>query len=224
MRGLLIKDIELTLTNKKTIPVFLLIVLMMLATGDESMISFAVSFLTMICGMMVLSTISYDEYENGTSYLLTLPVTRTMYVIEKYVFTIVAMLTGFVISIIASLACVVVKGYDFDWEMWVVGCVATFFVLLLVYAIMIPILLKFGGENGRIVMVAFAAAVFAIAFAGARLSAWVGIDIKKIALESIVKIQGLGIPFLVAIAVIIMMAAFSISMYASNHVMLKKEF
>ena len=50
--------------------------------------TFVVSYFTMIASMFVLSTISYDEYDNGYAFLFSMPFSRTSYVKEKYVFSI----------------------------------------------------------------------------------------------------------------------------------------
>lgn len=224
MKGLLIKDMELTLANKRTIPIFVIIMVMLLVTGDESMTEFAVSFLTMVCGILVISSISYDEFEHGTSYLLTLPVSRKIYVVEKYVFMLLSMLAGCIFSMAVTLVSIQMKGYQLDMMKWFGGCVATFMVLLVMISIMIPIQLKFGGENGRIVMIAFLAVIFVIVFGGAKIAEWIGLDIEKIATETMRVVSGVSENTLVAIGAFVVVVTVAVTIAISNHIMKKKEF
>ena len=52
----------------------------------QTNIFFVISYATFIAAMFVISSISYDEFNNGNAFLFTLPVTRTGYVKEKYLF------------------------------------------------------------------------------------------------------------------------------------------
>ena len=47
---------------------------------------FLIGYLTMISAILSIGTISYDEFDNGYPFLLTLPVTRKSYVMAKYLF------------------------------------------------------------------------------------------------------------------------------------------
>lgn len=224
MKGLLIKDMELTLSNKRTVPLFLFIMLMLLVTGGEDMVSFAVSFLVMICGMLVISTISYDEFEHGTAYLLTLPISRKMYVAEKYIFMAFSMFAGLIVSMAVSFACIQIRGFHINMDEWIVGCIATFAVVFLLLAIMLPIQLKYGGENGRIILIAFMACIFILVFAGARLAAWIGLDVEKIASQAAAMVKGMSIGMTLGLCVAIYVVVIAASVMISNRIMQKKEF
>ena len=39
---------------------------------------------TIVTAIFAITTISYDEFDNGLAFLMTLPVTRKQYVAEKY--------------------------------------------------------------------------------------------------------------------------------------------
>lgn len=58
----------------------------------------------MICSMFSLSTISYDEFDNGNAFLFSLPITRKGYVIEKYIFGIMLGVISLILSTI--IACI----------------------------------------------------------------------------------------------------------------------
>jgi len=56
--------------------------------------AFIIAYITVMVGILTLTTISYDEFENGMGYLFMLPVSRREYVGEKYLFSIVTTLPG----------------------------------------------------------------------------------------------------------------------------------
>lgn len=83
MKGLLIKDLKLI----KTRGLFILFavaafVILQLGAGNGEM---GVGLTTLMFSMFSITSITYDEYENGMPFLFTLPITRKEYVREKYV-------------------------------------------------------------------------------------------------------------------------------------------
>ena len=87
MKGLLIKDYKLMLGQKSFFGMEALMSVLYLAIYKDP--TFAVVFITVMCTMFTISTLSYDEYENGMAYLFTLPISRNTYVLEKYAFALV---------------------------------------------------------------------------------------------------------------------------------------
>lgn len=83
MKGLLIKDFRLL----KGQVYFLLIVtgcvIVFMINGSEA---FGVAYVCSMVALLSLTTVSYDEYENGCAFLFTLPITKKDYVKEKYLF------------------------------------------------------------------------------------------------------------------------------------------
>ena len=81
MKGLLIKDFRLL----KGQVYFLLIVtgcvIVFMINGSEA---FGVAYVCSMVALLSLTTVSYDEYENGCAFLFTLPITKKDYVKEKY--------------------------------------------------------------------------------------------------------------------------------------------
>ena len=77
MKGLLIKDIKL-LNNQKKQFILLLVMFVFLGFTGIFMPEFIMGYLPFTLGIFVMSTISYDDFDNGLSFLMTLPVTRNM--------------------------------------------------------------------------------------------------------------------------------------------------
>ena len=84
MKALLIKDWKLLMSQKQFFLVTIVIVGAFLFTARNP--AFVVSYATIMYTVFTISTISYDDYHNGMSFLMTLPVSRTDYVAEKYTF------------------------------------------------------------------------------------------------------------------------------------------
>jgi ABC-type transport system involved in multi-copper enzyme maturation permease subunit len=81
MKGLLIKDIRLMKNMRNSI---IMIAVSMGAYMKD--VSFIITYLALIGASFTTSTMSYDEFDNGYTFLLSLPVTRKGYVLEKYAF------------------------------------------------------------------------------------------------------------------------------------------
>ncbi len=83
MKGLLIKDLKLIKTSG-LLPMLALVafVILQLGAGNGEM---GVGLTTLILSLFSITSITYDEYENGMPFLFTLPITRKEYVREKYV-------------------------------------------------------------------------------------------------------------------------------------------
>ena len=83
MAGLFEKDIRLILRNKQMVIVVAFMAFMMSFSGSIDMV---LPYMTIFGTIFSVSTISFDEVDNGYSYIMTLPVTYKDYVYEKYMF------------------------------------------------------------------------------------------------------------------------------------------
>lgn len=156
MRGLLIKDISLMLGQKRFFLIVLGMGIMLMFSGDD--LNTSIGYITMLIMIFSLNTISYDEHENGMSFLMTLPIYRKTYVIEKYVFAgllacgagVFAMILAYVVSVVRNI------------EVHVRELLATGGILIatsiLIFAVTLPLMIKYGAEKGRIALFA----VFAV--------------------------------------------------------------
>ena len=105
MKGLLVKDFCLIRQQKKFLAILLLLAIVLNYNSDGS---FVIGYLTFVCSFLIISSISYDEYDNGYSFLFTLPVGRKTYVQSKYIFAVLlsscSWMTGCVIASVFYLA------------------------------------------------------------------------------------------------------------------------
>ncbi|MDE7206826.1 MAG: ABC-2 transporter permease [Lachnospiraceae bacterium] len=158
MKGLLIKDFNLL--KKRGIFFLVFIVgytVYQLGTFNSEA---AVGFATLMIAVFSLTTITYDEYENGMPFLFTLPFRRVDYVREKYVF---GFLSATITWIIMGAAC-----FLFDILIWkedsgeflrkLVFCVSYLIVVYFIVSLQIALKLKFAERSGTVMMI-FAAII-----------------------------------------------------------------
>lgn len=224
MAGLLIKDFYLIMANKKMYAVFALIAICFASIGKGESAAMAVTYFTMILGMSVLSTITYDEYDHSIVHLMTLPIQRKDYAIEKCVFSFLSLLISWIIGVLMITVTLSIKGTAIEWNSWILSNMAILFIMTLLVAIMIPIQIKFGGENGKMVVIGVILVTFMMAFGISQLLIYLKIDLGAILnhVESIVDQMQL-LPILI-IGLVAMVAVFALSGLVSYHVVRKKEY
>ena len=74
MKALFIKDLGLMKGQKQFFAVVLIMMTVFLSAYTDY--SFVIAYITVMFGIMTLSTISYDDQDNGLGYLFALPVSR----------------------------------------------------------------------------------------------------------------------------------------------------
>ncbi len=151
MLGLIEKDLRLTIQRKQTVAIF---VVMALVLGISGSGTFAVAYLTILAGIVATGTLSYDEFDNGLEFLMTLPIDRKTYIREKYLFTTAACTIGWCISLVLYVVCENFRGTNVN----LLEQLPVLFIILpgmvVVSTIILPLQLKFGTEKGRIVLFA----------------------------------------------------------------------
>lgn len=217
MLGLIEKDIRLLGKRKQTLIIFIIIAIIMAATQDGF---FAVSYMTFLCSFFTIGTVAFDEADNGYQFIMTLPVERKHYVLEKYVLSIGACVVGWVVSVVVAMIAmnfVTLEGMEnfnpLEASVFIPIC-------MIFVAIMLPIQIIFGAEKGRIVLALFAGGiVLLIGFA--RKSAAVNTMIANLMTTDFSKIA----PWQIGIAVVIIaLIALAVSYLITAKYIEKKEF
>ncbi|WP_077610070.1 ABC-2 transporter permease [Clostridium sp. Marseille-P2415] len=161
MKGLLIKDFLLLKNQKNFFLVLFLLVGMMFFTNFNSI--YVVNYMTLMITMFTISTISYDEFDNGFFFLFTMPVSRKGYVAEKYLF---GLITGGITWCLATLLTAGVMVVKQNAALADVFPSSFFYLLvvLVLLAVSLPLHLKFGAEKSRMAFIGVIGASFVIAF------------------------------------------------------------
>lgn len=218
MTGLLVKDFKLMATQKNFFLVILLIVIGMISFTED--VSFPLGFLTFALSLFTLSTISYDEFDNGYAFLFTLPITRVGYVLEKYCLGFLLGFSSWLLATFLGLIATVVRDTTSLTEIWQIAAMILP-VMIIIQSIMIPFQLKFGGEKGRIAIIG---AVGLLIVAGVVIvkGAKLFFNVDLIAQLNTLPIVSMGMLFLIAL--VIVMLLFALSVRISISIMKKKQF
>lgn len=149
MRGLIEKDLRLVLIRKQTILVFFVMTLFMSISSSGF---FVVNYFTMIATIIAIGTISYDEFDNGFAFLMTLPFDRKTYVREKYLFSFVLSIVAWFVGTFLYYIGNVFRHNTANVFNELPMLIAMIPTMYLAGAILIPIQLKYGAEKSRLVL------------------------------------------------------------------------
>ncbi len=177
MKALLIKDWKLLKNQKQFFLITGVVVLMFLIASYNQ--AFVVSYATIMYTVFTISTISYDEYQNGLTFLFTLPVNRREYVIEKYCFGIGLGVVTASVVLAASVVISGIRGSGSETADVFAAALTSIILAAMGLSFTIPIQLKFGAEKGRMALMAVMMAVFVIIFGGLTLAKRLGWPVKE---------------------------------------------
>ncbi len=148
MLGMMWKDLCLLLQRSRAI---LMMAGVGIIIGFSTDGSFMIGYLTMISAILTIGTISYDEFDNGYLFLLTLPVTRRSYVTAKYIFCFLGDLVGWAAASVIYAGCCLAKGAGLGMEQ-LAAALVFLPVVGLMSAVMLPLQLKYGAEKSRLAL------------------------------------------------------------------------
>lgn len=220
MKGLWIKDVKLMAAQKYFFLLILLIAIgMAISAEDVSMMTFPLGFVPFVVSLFGLSTISYDEFDNGNAFLFTLPITRKEYVFEKYALSFVLAFVSLAVMFLFTIFMTAKKGMPLSFDGWMIPFGLFAFILLL-QAIMIPFHLKFGQERGRIAIILLIGALLLIATFIQKGLEFIGIDWMQVLQSLPILGQQTMLVLLYGVSFVLLI----ISLRISIHIESKKEF
>lgn len=182
--------------------------------------SFIVGYGTFIISLFVISTISYDEFNNGFTFLFTLPVSRNDYVKEKYLFAFCLSGIACLVATLLSILFEMLKGNELLILESLLSSMAVLMAALVLVMIIIPVQLKFGQNKGNIAVVLVVGIAFVIGYLIIKLLEFLNVDIANI----INWFSQVGVTGTVLIAMVIVAIIGIVSYQISSRIMLKKEF
>ena len=217
MKGLLIKDFRLMKVQKSF---FLLIaVIGVWGTLLSENVTSAIGFLTFVMSLFSVSSISYDEFDNGNAFLFSLPITRTTYVVEKYCCGLIVGLSAWTVFTLLAL---VSNGFRRILPVGelMISAAMMLPMFLVILAVMLPIQLRFGGEKGRIALIAAIGILILLGLAAAKIAEGMGIDLAG--LLDALPIVSVGV--LLAGACVAAVLLLLLSLWISLGIIRRKEF
>lgn len=217
MRGFMVKDLRLMMQRKSYLAV--LFILALFLTFQQGGM-FVVMYLTMLVMMFAISTVSYDEYDNGYSFLMTLPADRRTYVREKYLLIVLVGIVGCLVGCAMFAVYTATKqGGGVSFEEILAEAVVYLLTAVPVADVMLPIQMKFGAEKGRMVLFLVIGAFVAAGGVCVKL-----LQKNNSLQEAVDAVSGMGMWVFVGCLVVLCLLLTLLSYCVSVHVMEKKEF
>ena len=161
MKGLFVKDIELMKQQKQF---FILVVVMGVILNLAGSGSFATGYFTFVTAIFAITTISYDEFDNGLAFLMTLPVTRKQYVAEKYLLGAGLTAAAWGIEAITGVICKGVAELQGCLSEKIIDTLIYIPLALLMLAVSLPLVIHFGAEKGRYIAMVMWAIIIAVVY------------------------------------------------------------
>lgn len=217
MKGLLIKDLQLLKAQKSFFMVLIAVAVGMCLFSYDT--SFITGFLTFAVSLFTISTVSYDEFDNGNAFLFSLPISRTGYVMEKYCLGMILGGGSLVLSTFMILTAGFLKGNGLLADTLMTSLAILPFMLI-VLAVMLPFQLKFGGEKGRIAIIGCVGILMLLGIIAVKTAAIMGIDAASL----LVKLPPVSTGTLLAVVIAAALAILAVSMKISIAIVNKKEF
>lgn len=208
MRGLLEKDFRL-LKGQKNFFLLILVITVLLSLNSED--NFAVTYLTFIAGFLTISSFGYDDNGNCMPFLMTLPVSRKLYVKSKYVLGFLLTFIGWMAGMVISTVTAFLHKAPPTTEA-VLFQLAWVFLWMILLSFVLPMLFRFGAEKGRMATLAMMLVFMAIVFALSKLAEGMGVDVDACldALASqqiVVLVAGMAVVALVMVLISYLISA-----------------
>lgn len=221
MRGLLIKDYKLLLVQKVSIIFILAIGMFFIFTQDSPILG--ISYTLAVTSIYTLTTINYDEFDNGMEFLITLPSGRKLYALEKYVLVFCNVLIASIILTILEIIWKIYLGESDIILQLIEMSAASSLAYLILSSVLLPVYLKFGAEKSRIVLMVMAGGFIAISFVLSSVLSANNINILDTPslLNTIYNLSPVQILIILFLAVI---ACLAISIKISFKILEKKEY
>ncbi len=168
MKALLIKDFKLM---KQQIFVYTIIIICLglisymdnIVYLRSNFVFLNISFLTIIMSVLTMSSINNDEYSNGYPYMLSLPINRKTYIIEKYIF---GLILGIITMLVIWFMSLVVTNHFYDFAS--IACFLSLPLMITVQSFIIPMRFLVNDKRGKNAIAFIIVLLFSIVFVGSR--------------------------------------------------------
>lgn len=151
IKGLIIKDF-MNIKSYKSTMIYLIIIFLLFSVINNETSNFLPIMITLIFGMIGISSFSYDNFSKSDKYILSFPVSKKDVVKARYIYILFMTLIGAIIGPAIAILVQLLKNNTLDGVneiiMTTMGAILGMLVLQIVQ---IPIMYKFGAEKGRII-------------------------------------------------------------------------
>lgn len=218
LKGLIVKDLLNLKSYVKSI-VLMFIFIGFMSIGNIN-VSYIITMTSVLCGMLVIATFSYDEMTNTNRYLLTFPTSKKEIIKAKYILNILFAIIGVIVGLVTITAFLLIKKEfaNIDLKTILMASLLGLFVNCLMTSIQIPNIIKHGAEKGRIYLFLIMAVIIMFFMGGGYLLDKIGIELDG---QGITKFL-IDYIYIFIPALIVMI--YRISYTISSKIFMKKEF
>lgn len=181
MKSLILKDLYNIGHNAKSMLLILIVfaALFMTTSGTTEYIFISAN----LCGMMILTTFTFDDQSKWTRYAMIMPVSKKELIGGKFIvlflFCVVGSLFGLVAGTIGGLLTKKVTLDAAGIAELLLVTLASWAIAVLFGSMSIPLVLKFGAEKGRVLMIASFLIPMAIFFGIYQLLIMAGVEMSE---------------------------------------------
>ena len=216
MKGLLIKDLRILMRQKTTFLIIVLLGIFLSANGGN--ISFSLGYMMMVSATLAISTLGYDSFENGMSFLLTLPINKKIYILEKYILSILVGISSGVLGILLNMAGGLF-GAQAPWNEFVATAVVSLAAAMLMLAYYIPVYVKYGPEKSRVALLI----LVGVCLAGGYLAMKVE-PVHQFLYQTLEVLETMKLAQIIAVSTVVWALIMAASIAISVRILEKKEF
>ncbi len=175
MKSVVLKDLYNMRGNGKSVLIsFLILAVAMASTGVGVLYSGAI-----LCSSLIVSTFAYDDRCDWAKYAVVMPISRNELVAGKYAMLTLLVVGGMAVSFLASLVSNAITGQiplnQSGLQELLISTLAALVFALVYGSIAIPLILRFGAEQGRILLLVALLVPVAVCFAVYQVGKWLGI-------------------------------------------------
>ena len=175
MKSVVLKDLYNMRGNGKSVLIsFLILAVAMASTGVGVLYSGAI-----LCSSLIVSTFAYDDRCDWAKYAVVMPISRNELVAGKYAMLTLLVVGGMAVSFLASLVSNAITGQiplnQSGLQELLISTLAALVFPLVYGSIAIPLILRFGAEQGRILLLVALLVPAAVCFAVYQVGKWLGI-------------------------------------------------
>lgn len=175
MKSVVLKDLYNMRGNGKSVLIsFLILAVAMASTGIGVLYSGAI-----LCSSLIVSTFAYDDRCDWAKYAVVMPISRNELVAGKYAMLTLLVVGGMAVSFLASLVSNAITGQiplnQSGLQELLISTLAALVFALVYGSIAIPLILRFGAEQGRILLLVALLVPAAVCFAVYQIGKWLGI-------------------------------------------------
>lgn len=163
MKGLLLKDLYMMKTYCKMYLLIAIVFTGMTFVNDSNL--FFVFYPCLLCGMIPVNLLGYDERSRWVQYSAALPYTRAQIVSAKYLIGLFSQLAVLIVTAVSQAVRMSING-NFVLREYAVLMLMMLIVATLTSSITMPFIFKLGVEKGRMayyLMIGFVCAASAVA-------------------------------------------------------------